>query len=499
MNSINDWRGQFCLEINPTPAGLVIFGASGDLAGRKLFPALLELFQRQLLPEPFRIIGCGRHNWDSHAFQQHLAALLPSNSQTGKFLERCDYLTMHYNVPQDYRKLADKLAEWNKLDTPLPLNHAFYLATPPQLSGVIVKQLCENGLMKKIPSGPWRHLILEKPFGFDSESAAELEKMLKQQLTEDQIYRIDHYLGKETVQNIAILRFANLLFEPLWNRHYIEKVEITVAEALGVEQRAGYFEQAGILRDMFQNHLLEMLSLAAMEMPGNFSASAIRQEKLKLLKAIRPLDPATIQNNWVRGQYSASATLPGYRQEAGVAPDSQTETYAAGCFYIDNWRWQGVPFFLRAGKRLQTTKTEIVLTFKAVPSSIFQPIQPDELARNTLILKIQPKEGMELTLQAKQPGPKLCMGKTSLQFEYPAPHTVRSSPLSAYSRLFLDAFLGDRMLFTDRDFIAESWRIFTPLLEAWKNAEICPLEFYQSGSEGPSRADGLTEWRSLNN
>ena len=304
--------------------------------------------------------------------------------------------------------------------------------------------------------------------------------------------KIDHYLGKDTVQNILMLRFANLIFEPVWNAHYIDHIQLTVAETLGVEHRAGYYDQYGLLRDMFQNHMLEMLAMAAMEMPASFSPDAVRDEKVKLIKAIRPFDLNRLGDSVIRAQYD------GYRAEPGVAPDSRTETFVAARLLIDNWRWAGVPFYLRSGKRLAARKSEIAIVFKSVPHSIFEPIRAADMQPDTLVLKVQPDEGMELTIQAKQPGPKLCMGGLSLNFRYS--ELPGGESFEAYERLLLDAMLGDQTLFIRSDVIAGSWRLFTPVLENWQ--EKCPLAVYAPGSEGPEEAARLLfregrEWRPL--
>ena len=498
MENGNYWRGNFCLEVSPTPDILVIFGASGDLARRKLLPAIYNLFRRELLHGDSHIVGCARHDYDTASFRELLRGVLPpaEPEQLEAFLQRIHYLRGDYGDPESYRQLGAKLEELGKLDAAMPLNYTFYLATPSSLYLTIVPQLSAAGLLKEDFEGtPWRHVVMEKPFGRDTASAQELDLELHRYLKERQIYRIDHYLGKETVQNILMLRFANIIFEPIWNQHYIAKVEITAAEEIGIGRRAGYFESAGLLRDMFQNHMLEMLSMVAMEMPGEFSADAIRDEKLKLLRAIRPFPQKNLETVLVRGQYAAAGDLVGYRQEEGVAAGSTTETFVAAKLLIDNWRWRGVPFFLRSGKRLKRRLSEIAITFKAVPHSIFQPIRAQDMTPDTLVLSVQPEEGMSLTIQAKQPGPKLCMGGLMMHFNYA--ELAGGESFEAYERLLLDAMLGDQTLFIRSDIIAASWRLFTPVLEAWRNPECCPLELYPAGSSGPSGADRLTEWREL--
>jgi glucose-6-phosphate 1-dehydrogenase len=353
-------------------------------------------------------------------------------------------------------------------------------------------------------AGRWARVVVEKPFGHDLASSRKLDSALHQWLTEEQIYRIDHYLGKETVQNIFILRFANAIFEPIWNRRYIDHVQITVAETLGVENRAGYYEQSGALRDMFQNHMLEMLSLVAMEPPAAFEADRHRDEKVKLLRSIRPF-PRTGLSDWlVRGQYAASASDGGllpYRQEKSVRPDSQTETYVAMKVMVDNWRWQGVPFYLRSGKRLAKQVSEIAITFKPVPHSMFGAIASELLQPNVLTLKIQPEEGIALSIEAKRPGPRMCMSNLTMNFAYKDVFGERSG--NAYERLLLDCMAGDQTLFVRHDGAELAWTVLEPILETWQNpAAELPLEFYASGSHGPQAADRLLgrdgrRWRPL--
>ncbi|MDD3885787.1 MAG: glucose-6-phosphate dehydrogenase [Victivallaceae bacterium] len=478
MREEDYWRGNFCIEVKPTPGTLVIFGASGDLAERKLFPALHKIFERGLLHEDSRIVGCARTPFDSRTFRQHIAAGLPPGKNTDGFLSRISYVTVNYDSPDSYRQLGahlDRLAESSEL----PDNRTFYLAMPTAAYGVVIDRLYEAGMFVEPGNGEWRHLVLEKPFGEDLRSAEELDRALHRRLSEKQIYRIDHYLGKDTVQNILLMRFANLIFEPVWNRNYIDNIQISATETLGVENRAGYYDRAGQLRDMFQNHMLEMLSMAAMEMPSSFAADDVRDEKLRLIRSIRPFDLEHIDRSAVRGQYA------GYTAEPGVAADSSTETFAAIRLFIDNWRWSGVPFYLRSGKKLADKRSCIKVVFKSVPHSIFERISPDDLQRNILTFNIQPDEGMTLTIQAKRPGPKLCMGALDMDFRY-SQLGEREEMFDAYERLLLDVMLGDQTLFIRSDIIAASWRLFTPLLYNWRDR--CPLSSYQPGSDGPKSA-----------
>ena len=491
---MNYYRGNFCIEVNPAPGSMVIFGASGDLAKRKLFPSLYRLFRRGLLHEESRIVGCSRTPYGEDAFRDHLRPFLTDGDEKQRtaFLSNVHYLPGEYADPEFYGRL-DRFLDGLEARNDLPANRTFYLAMPASLYPAIIDRLYDAGMFAEGlgPDAPWRHVVLEKPFGHDFESALELDRDLHSHLREEQIYRIDHYLGKDTVQNILMLRFANLIFEPVWNSRYIDSVQLTASETLGIEGRAGYYEEAGLLRDMFQNHMLEMLSLAAMEMPAGFSPEDVRSEKVKLIKSIRPFDLKALEKSVVRGQYD------GYRSEPGVSPESQTETFVAAKLEIANWRWAGVPFYLRSGKKLASRKSEIAIVFKAIPHSIFAPIRARDMQPDTLVLNVQPDEGMELTIQAKQPGPKLCMGGLTLSFRY------RDLPggesFDAYERLLLDAMLGDQTLFIRSDSIAESWRLFTPLLENWNSL---PLEPYAPGSDGPAAAARLLfadnrEWRSL--
>jgi len=493
-DSINYYRGNFCIEVKPAPGSLVIFGASGDLARRKLYPALYHLFRRGLLHEESRIVGCSRTDYSDDAFRDHLRTFLSGGSEDEKtaFLEKAHYLPGDYGDADFYGRL-DRFLDGLEAKSDLPANRTFYLAMPASLYPSIIDRLYDAGMLAegRDENSPWRHVVLEKPFGRDFESAQALDRDLHSHMREEQIYRIDHYLGKDTVQNILMLRFANVIFEPVWSSQYIDSVQITASETLGVEGRAGYYEEAGLLRDMFQNHMLEMLSLAAMEMPASFSPDDVRSEKVKLIKSIRPFDLKALEKSVVRGQYD------GYRSEPGVSPQSEIETYVAAKLEIANWRWAGVPFYLRSGKKLSKRKSEIAIVFKSIPHSIFAPIRARDMQPDTLVLNVQPDEGMELTIQAKQPGPKLCMGGLTLSFRYG--DLPGGESFEAYERLLLDAMLGDQTLFIRSDSIAESWRLFTPLLENWSRLS---LESYAPGSDGPSAAGRLLfadnrEWRSL--
>ena len=482
-----NWEELFCVDHAPMPAAVVIFGATGDLAQRKLFPALRNLHDRQLLNENTRIIACGRREFTNESFRELLGG-------EADFLEHVIYCRGDNNDDGTYTKLAALIEEVSDQSN-LTYNKLFYLSLASDDMLNVCQKLTQHGLTDE--NGGWAHVVFEKPFGFDLDSARALNRGLHKYLKEDQIYRIDHYLGKETVQNILMLRFANVIFEPLWRAEYIDRVEITAAESLGVEQRGNYYDHAGALRDMLQNHLLQLLCLTAMEVPSSFDSNAVHNEKIKLLKSIRPFDIKNLSESVVRGQYCTHGSIAGYRQETNIAPDSATETYVAAKIMVDNWRWRNVPFYLRSGKRLASKKSEIAVTFKNIPHSIFHGITPDALGANTLILSIYPTEGMELSLQAKKPGAKLCIGRMTLNFDY---NSLGKEPTDdAYERLMLDALLGDSTLFIRSDFIEEAWKLLTPVLQEWeKNSE--SLEFYPAGCEGPKGAKKLiapASWRSL--
>ena len=395
------------------------------------------------------------------------------------FLRRIFYLSGDYLEAETCRQLSEMLGRaGQELDCP-ESSRIFYLAVAPDAYLPLVENLARAGLLaepcESADCTQWRHVVFEKPFGYDLTSAIELEYGLLRFLTERQIYRIDHYLGKETVQNILMFRFANLIFEPVWNRNYIDSVEITVSETVGVEHRAGYFDRTGLLRDMFQNHMLEMLSLVAMECPVSFAADRIRDEKARLLRSLRPLNPADM----LLGQYAAGNGMKGYREEPGIPPGSNTETFAALKLFVDNPRWKAVPFYLRSGKRLNARSSQIVIQFKPIPHSIFAGIRESDLASNRLILTVQPHEGLALELIAKKPGPKLCMGELALDFRYASILEPGETMPDAYERLLLDCMLGDQTLFLRSDTVRLAWEFLAPALEAKKNIQ--PV-FYPAGS-----------------
>lgn len=462
---------------NAEPAAVVIFGASGDLTRRKLIPALHSLGCEGHLPESVRVVGVARSNLTDQAFRARLyegvtdyARLTPGVCELWpSFAGRHTYLAGGYDDLDTYRRLAERLAQLDA-ESGTQGNRLFYLATPPTLYPVIVQYLGQAGLNRSDPG--WTRIIIEKPFGRDLVSAQQLNMQIHEVFDESQVYRIDHYLGKETVQNLIAFRFANAIFEPLWNRNYIESVQITMAESIGVGHRAGYYDRAGVLRDMLQNHLLQLLTLTAMEPPSAFNARALRDEKVKVLQAVRPLET----EDYVLGQYV------GYRQETGVAADSNTATYVALKLYLDNWRWQGVPFYLRTGKHLPRKATEITLQFKRVPHQLFAG--NEELANNSLSLCVQPNEGMHLLFQTKMPGAGMCTAPVDMEFHYGDHFGERSLP-EAYERLLLDALQGDASLFARSDEIELAWSLVDPLTVP---REPVP---YTAGSEGPIEADDL--------
>ncbi|MBP2665107.1 MAG: glucose-6-phosphate 1-dehydrogenase [Firmicutes bacterium] len=503
-------RAEYCLEVKADACAIVIFGASGDLTHRKLIPSLFNLFRRGLLPEHFFVLGCARAKMTDDSYRKNIEDIL-NRSENGApaasaaFISHLFYLEIAYDEAAAYHHLAERLAELEKVQG-TGGRRMFYLSTPPNLILPITRSLGQMGLAREIPGpGHWPHLVIEKPFGHDSVSAAVLTDALSEYWQESQIYRIDHYLGKETVQNILVLRFANIVFESVWNRQFIDHVQITVGESDGVGSRAQYYEQAGTLRDMFQNHMLQMLSLVAMEPPAEFTAERYREEKLKLLRAIRPFSRETLHDVAVRGQYTAGSSdeksVPGYTQEAGVNPDSHVETTAALKVMIDNWRWEGVPFYLRSGKRWNRRVSEIAVVFRRVPHSMFGPMTPEQLTANTLVLKIQPAEGMGLTLEAKRPGAKNCISALSMDFDYR--DVCHEASPDAYERLLLDCMASDQTLFVQKEEVALAWSILAPVMAAWQEpGGSSPLHSYPAGEFGPAaseellRKDGRT-WRRL--
>jgi glucose-6-phosphate 1-dehydrogenase len=490
----------------PPPTTMVIFGASGDLTKRKLVPALYSLARDRLLPPTFNVVGVARRSIEDDVFRTAMreatdkyARRRPVEPSLWKsFADGIFYVNGTFEDPATYQRLKKRLAEIDK-ERDTGGNRVFYLSTPPSEYPIIVKQLGAAGLINRDQGAPFTRVIIEKPFGRDLESAQSLNKEVHEVLREDQTFRIDHYLGKETVQNILAFRFANGIWEPLWNARYIDHVQLTVAEAIGVEGRGGYFEQAGILRDMVQNHMFQFLCLSAMEPPVAFEAEAVRDEKLKVLRSLRALPPTPeeIERFVVRGQYGRGFVngqeIIGYREEAGVAKGSTVETYVALKLSIDNWRWAGVPFYLRAGKAMPKRVTEIAIHFKRAPHAIFGKALRGRLADepNVLSIRIQPDEGISLKFFSKVPGPTMELLPVPMEFRYGT--SFGAEPPEAYERLILDCLLGDGTLFTRGDEVEASWAWIDQIEKAW--AALPPPAFpnYAAGTWGPEAADRLIE------
>ncbi|MFO0812707.1 MAG: glucose-6-phosphate dehydrogenase [Gemmatales bacterium] len=473
------------------PVAIVIFGASGDLTQRKLIPAFANLAQDQLLSEGFSVIGTSRRPMSDEEFRQHVSEgttnLDPAAWQW--LAPRIHYLAGDASDPELYQQLIHRLAQSDR-EHSTHGNYLFYLSTSPQLFGPIVKQLGQAGLLSA-NDGSWQRVIVEKPFGHDLASAQQLNQELRQTLREDQLYRIDHYLGKETVQNLLVFRFANGLFEPLWNQKYIDHVQITVAESVGVEERGNYYNAAGALCDMVPNHLFQLLSLVGMEPPAMLEANALRDEQVKLLRAVRQVDP---RRDAVRGQYTTSGTgdrrIKAYREERNVSPLSNTETYVGLRLHVDNWRWAGVPFYLRTGKRLATRHSEIVVQFKAAPHLLFHGVGIARCMANQLILSLQPDEQVSIRLSAKLPGPVLRVGSVDLDFDYA--EAFGKKPQTGYERLIYECLQGDQTLFQRADMVELGWQIVAPLQQAWQQ-DAASLQLYPAGSWGPTDAASLIQ------
>jgi glucose-6-phosphate 1-dehydrogenase len=498
-------------ERTPDPCVVVIFGASGDLTKRKLLPALYHLEQSDMLPKNFAVVGVARRPLED-TFAADMKEGIVSGGGVDKedpkldpFVSRILYHRMNFDDAAGYDSLKQMLAE---VDTKYGTrgNRLFYLATAPEYFSDIIKYLGDHCMARPRDCGDgknWVRVIIEKPFGHDLESARELNDEVNKVFDEDQIFRIDHYLGKETVQNILVFRFANGIFENVWNRNYIDHVEITAAESIGIEGRGPFYETAGALRDVVQNHVMELLSFVAMEPPVSFAADAVRAEKVKVWKAIQPIHPA----DTVRGQYGPGTIdgkpAVGYRQEDRVHPRSQTETYAALRLEIENWRWAGVPFYIRAGKRLAKRVTEITIQFKLPPLLLFKDAHGkggEGIRPNVLSMRIQPDEGITLQFGAKVPGPTMTISKVNMDFSYA--EAFGKSSANGYERLLLDAMLGDATLFAHRDGVEATWALMTPILQAWANDPIRDLPNYAAGTWGPAAADGLMKsdgrkWRKL--
>jgi glucose-6-phosphate 1-dehydrogenase len=488
---------------NPKNLIVVIFGASGDLTSRKLMPAIFSLKMQKLLPQKYAIVGIGRTKLSDEDFRTKMSKAIDLYSEekvtdqnlVSEFVKDTYYHSMDSSSANDYNELVSLL---KNLDNQYHIggNYIFYLATPPSLYESISINLAKSGLCNETDG--FRRIIIEKPFGYDLESGRKLNKTLHGIISEDQIYRIDHYLGKETVQNLLVTRFANGIFEPLWNRNYIHRIEITSAENMGVGERGGYYDSAGALRDMVQNHMLQMVGLTAMEPPSSLDANAIRNEVLKVFQSLQPIREEDVPLQVIRGQYTPSLIrgecVTGYRYEKGVTPTSRTETYVAIKFFINNWRWGGVPFYMRTGKRLPTRVTEIVIHFKQTPHHLFQR-EAGKISSNQLIIRIQPDEGILLKFDMKEPGAGFNAKNVNMDFHYKDLANTRVP--AAYERLLHDVMLGDSTLFSRDDEVETAWKFLDPIQKAWANNKAIKVFGYPAGTWGPEFANDLIEGEGL--
>jgi glucose-6-phosphate 1-dehydrogenase len=491
------------------PCVMVIFGVTGDLTKRKLIPALCNLAADNLLSKQFAIIGFAGNDFTTESFRKTLADEIPKYSSTkidptiwSWFAERIYYVKGDFQDPEAYKRLCQQITDVDKQHN-TGGNRFFYLAVAPRFFSPIVKQLGQIGLTKE-EHGRWARVIVEKPFGHDLQSARQLNEELKQVLTENQIYRIDHYLGKETVQNVLVFRFSNNIIEPLWNRNYVDHVQITAAETVGVEHRGSFYETAGALRDMVPNHLFQLLTMTAMEPPISFDADEVRNKQAEVLHAIQPLSPEEVLTCMVRGQYGPGAVNGspevGYRSEPDVAPDSNTETFVAMKLQIDNWRWAGVPFYLRTGKRLQRRATEIVVHFRRTPFVLFRNTTVKNLETNRLVIHIQPNEGISLSFGAKVPGAVMKLGLVNMDFDYCTYFGAEHS--TGYERLLRDCMAGDPTLFQRADMVEAGWSVIQPVIDVWHALPARGFPNYSAGSWGPLEAEELLEregraWRPI--
>jgi glucose-6-phosphate 1-dehydrogenase len=508
-SDVNPLREGLRLERVPDPHVMVLFGATGDLSHRKVFPALAQLWRTNLLPADWACLAVGRRPYDDETFREDVAASLHANCRIQlepemekQFLERIAYHRGDFGDDATFDTLSEKLESMH-VEHETASNLLFYLATQPSAFPQIVAQIGRCGLDHEVHGGGWRRIIIEKPFGRDLDSARKLNREVSRVFRETQVYRIDHYLGKETVRNLMVFRFGNGIFEPLWNRRYVDHIQITVAESIGVADRGSFYEETGAARDVLQNHLLQLLTLVAMEPPATFEADALRDEKLKVLRAIAPPTRHEMVKDVVRGQYDkgwvAGLPVKGYRQEKEVDPDSETETFIAARFEVEDWRWSGVPFYLRTGKRLAKRATEIAIQFRDVPHRLFAEAATDPQP-NLLAIRVQPDEGILLRFGSKVPGLGLEIRPVTMDFTYGAAFSADTP--DAYETLMLDSMLGDQSLFTRADEVEAAWSIVTPMHEAW--LDMPPPEFpnYAAGTWGPEAADTLLErdgrrWRRL--
>jgi len=511
---VNPLREGLRLERVPDPCTLVLFGCTGDLARRKVIPALYQLWRTNLLPHEFSIVALGRRPFDDESLRaeyrkslENYSRVLPLDEAAWRsFAQRVRYLRGDFDDPAAFDRLVTTLEGIDKEQGNLAGgrgNHLYYLATQPSAFAEIVGQLGRVGLDHEHHDGGWRRIVIEKPFGHDLNSAIRLNREVGKVFRESQVYRIDHYLGKETVRNLLVFRFGNGIFEPIWNRRHIDHIQITVAESIGVENRGSFYEETGASRDFLQNHLLQLMSLVAMEPPATFDADALRDEKVKVIRAIGELTGDEIRTNVVRGQYGkgwvAAQPVQGYRQEPEVDPESETETYVAARFEVDDWRWSGVPFYLRTGKRLPKRASEIAIQFKEVPHRLFRDSSTDP-DPNLLAIRIQPDEGIMLRFGAKLPGLGIDVRSVTMDFTYGSAFTVDSP--DAYETLILDALLGDASLFTRADEVEGAWARVTPIIETWADEEAPDFPNYEAGTWGPEAADELLardgrKWRRI--
>jgi glucose-6-phosphate 1-dehydrogenase len=499
--------GPYFCEMPSDPCAIIMFGASGDLARRKLMPALYDLAFHSCLAPSFRLMGFARTKMSDDDFRKSAGEFLPKGQEEGaddakksEFLKNLQYFSGDYDDAAAFQNLAKRLEELDQ-EGGLGGNRLFYLATPPEVYTHVIQQLKKANLTKSKGDKSWTRIIIEKPFGRDLASAKALNSKVLEAFDESQVYRIDHYLGKETVQNMLVFRFGNGIFEPLWNRNYIDSVQITAAESLGVERRAAFYETAGAMRDMIQSHVLQLTSLVAMEAPARFDATSVRNEKIKVLQSMRPFTTESVWKDVVRGQYGPGQingkAVPGYRQEPGVKSDSSTDTFAALKLQVDNWRWSGVPFYLRSGKRLAHPHTEVAILFKRAPHMVFRG---ENTETNSLVLNIQPEEGISLSFGAKTPGSQMHIGPVKMDFEYK--NTFGASTRPAYATLINDCIRGDATLFDRADSVEAAWALVDPILNTWASASAPPFPNYPAGSDGPRAADDLTgadgrHWRPL--